>query len=100
MKLATVILAAALVGCASPEYVARQSNWDVCRLSMGGPHSRAAEAEAASRGLDCRPYYGAIQGQLQRESEAVQQYQRALNPQPAVTCQSTPWGLGTRTTCN
>lgn len=45
-----------LAGCASsPEYVARQSNWDVCRLTMGGPHSGAAEAEARARNLDCKP---------------------------------------------
>jgi hypothetical protein len=107
MKLALVVLAAALAGCAtnSPEYVARQSNWDVCRLSMGGPHSSAAEAEAARRGLDCRPYYGAIQGQMQRESAVLQQM---LAPRPApapaiapaMYCRSYRVGNSVQTDCN
>lgn len=97
--LLTFLTCAALVGCASPEYVASRSNWDVCRLSMGGPHAAFAEEEARRRGLDCRPYYGPIQQQLSNEAAATQQIQRMLNPQPALTCETTTLGSTSRTTC-
>lgn len=79
------VLLACLVlgGCASsPEYVARQSNFDVCRLTMGGPHSRAAEEEAARRGVDCRPLYPAISARQAQENAAVQQYINSTRPAP------------------
>lgn len=109
-----------LTGCAtplsSPEYVAAQSNWDVCRLTMGGPHSAAAEVEARKRGVDCAPMYPAIQARMQQQNAAVIQYlqtqQRPLIPpmtfQPAplyqmpqqTHCQSYRLGNTIQTNCN
>ena len=90
-----------LVGCASGDYVASRGDFDVCRLTMGGPHAAFADAEARRRGLDCRQYYGAIQGQQQRENAAVQQY---LAPRPSAfprpqTCQSYRVGNSVETVC-
>lgn len=83
MKRLSILSLVLAAGCASsPEYVAGQSNFNVCRLTMGGPHARAADAEAARRGLDCRQYYGAIQQQLANENAATNAAIRALQPQP------------------
>lgn len=80
MRLASPLLLAALIGCAAtPEQMAQKSSWDVCRFTMGGPHARLAEAEAARRGLDCRPYYGAIQQQNANQNAAVQNYLNTIN---------------------
>jgi hypothetical protein len=92
-KLAFVALL--LTGCASPDYVATRGDYDVCRLSMGGPHAQLADAEARRRGLDCRPLYPVIQNRMAAESAAVQHLQ-----QPTLTCQTIPWGMGTRTVCD
>lgn len=104
MRLAALSLLV-LAGCASsPDYVARQSNWDVCRLTMGGPHARAAEAEAARRGVDCQPLYPAIQGKMANENAATQNYLRSLQPAPSpfsapATCQSYRVGNTVQTDC-
>lgn len=104
MKLWTIGVALLLAGCASPDYVARQSNYNVCRLSMGGPHSRYAEAEASRRGLDCRQYFGAIQQQQANENAAIQNYLRSTQPAPAprppVNCTSYRIGNRVETQCN
>jgi hypothetical protein len=97
-------LLASLYGCATPEYVAGQSDWNVCRFTMGGPHARNAEAEAKRRGLDCRPYYGAIQQQKASEASAIQNYLRstqpAAMPAPAIrNCRSVRVGNGIETQC-
>lgn len=98
-----------MVGCASPEYVARQSNFDVCRLTMGGPHSAAAEAEARNRGLDCAPLYPAIQAKQANENAAINNYLRSmqqplgvtpLQTNPTVNCQSYRSGNTVQTHCN
>jgi hypothetical protein len=98
-----------LAGCASmstPEYVARQSNWDVCRFTMGGPHARNAEVEAQRRGLDCRPYYGAIQQKNANDAAAIRSFQRAIAPpapvfvpSPSVNCTSHRAGNTVQTNC-
>lgn len=100
LLLAPVILSA----CAfSPEqsqdYVAGLGNFDVCRLTMGGPHARMAEHEARNRGVDCTQFYGAIAAKQANEAAAIQQFQNTLRPPAAMTCQTIPWGLGTRTVC-
>jgi hypothetical protein len=95
-----------LAGCATgPEYVASQSNYDVCRLTMGGPHARNAEWEARMRGLDCQPYYPAIQAQEANRNAAMTNAIRALQPQPAppsrmLNCTSYRVGTTVQTTCN
>mgnify|MGYP000128416873 CR=1 FL=1 len=95
MKAIVALSVFALAGCAgSPEYAASQSNWDVCRLTMGGPHARYAEAEAVRRGLDCRPYYGAIQGQMANQNAAVQGYLRSMQPTPQPTTNCTSYRAG------
>jgi hypothetical protein len=95
-----IILAAVvtLAGCASsPDYVARQSNWDVCRLSMGGPHSAAAEVEARNRGVDCAPMYPAIQATEARRAAAAAQM---LQSRPAYQpYQAQPYQMPQQTTC-
>lgn len=94
-------------GCASPEYVARSSNYDVCRLSMGGPHAQAADAEAARRGLNCQSMYGAISAQEAQRARANQDLVNALRPPPQpllippqVNCTSYRTGSTVQTTCH
>ena len=108
MKRLSILSLVLAAGCASsPEYVAGQSNFNVCRLTMGGPHARAADAEAARRGLDCRQYYGAIQQQLANENAATNAAIRALRPQPTpapaprapVNCTSRVIGNTVQTDC-
>lgn len=100
-----MILPALLLGCATPEYVAKQSDWDVCRFTMGGPHARNAEAEAKRRGLDCRQYYGAIQQQNANRNRALQNYLRATQPPPPTpipqqrNCRSVVTGNTVQTQC-
>ena len=70
-----------LAGCAmSPQQMAAQSTFDVCRLGMGGPHSQVAQQEANRRGVDCAPYYGAILARQANENAATANIMRALNP--------------------
>lgn len=88
---------ALLAGCASPEYVASRGDFDVCRLTMGGPHAQAADQEARRRGLNCHAYYPAIQSRQAQDDAAIQQFLRS--GQPALTCRTIPWGIGTRTVC-
>jgi hypothetical protein len=95
--------ALAIAGCASADYVAHQSNFDVCRLSMGGPHAQTADAEAARRGLDCRQYYGAINAQRANEAAAVNNFLRSTQPPPApsatTNCTSYRVGNTVQTNC-
>lgn len=78
-----VLLSALLAGCAAtPEQMAQESNYTVCRFTMGGPHARVAEYERQRRSLDCAPYYGAIAAKLQAESAATSNLQRAIAPPP------------------
>jgi hypothetical protein len=94
-----------LSGCAiTPQQMAGRSNFDVCRFTMGGPHSAVADAEARQRGLDCQPYYGAIQQQQANQNAATQNYLRALQqPAPAMqrplNCTSTRIGNTVQTNC-
>jgi hypothetical protein len=89
-----------LVGCASPDYVATRSNYDVCRLTMGGPHARAAEAEAANRGLNCLAYYPAIQSREAGQNAAIQQLLRPAPPAaPPLTCRTVRIGNSLETQC-
>lgn len=80
MKLA-ILAAAMLAGCAStPQEMAQRSNYDVCRFTMGGPHSQVAHHEAQRRGLDCAPYYPAINARMANENAAVGNFLRQINP--------------------
>lgn len=95
MRALLPILALSLAGCASPEYVASRSDFDVCRLSMGGPHAAYADAEARNRGLQCAQYYPAI---LQRQAQQNSLVQQMQPPRP-VTCTTTSaYGIA-NTTC-
>jgi hypothetical protein len=96
-----------LAACAAtPQQMAEQSNWDVCRYTMGGPHSRMAEAERQRRGLDCAPFYPAINAQLQRQNDAINQYRQSLQPAPMAppprptSCRSYRVGNQVQTDCN
>lgn len=73
MKRLAVLAPLALAGCVtmSPQQMSAQSNWDVCRFTMGGPHSGVAEDERIRRRLDCTPYYPAIAAKLQAENDAI-----------------------------
>lgn len=87
MRLIPVLLLV-LSGCASPDYVASRGDFDVCRLSMGGPHAAYADAEARRRGLNCHAYYPAINSQMRRENAATQQFIQQLRPAPAPSIQA------------
>jgi hypothetical protein len=98
-----VLLVLGLVGCAAtPEQMAQQSNWDVCRFTMGGPHSAVADAERRSRGLDCSPLYPAIAAKIQAENAAMSNYLRSIQPPPpprSVHCNSYRIGNSVQTDC-
>lgn len=107
-----IISVALLAGCASmssEEYVAGRSNWDVCRLTMGGPHSRNAEIEAQRRGLNCAPLYQAISAdEASRRAAAMQilQNRQRAQPMPAyqmpqqTRCTSRAVGNTVETVCD
>lgn len=104
MKLAT-LTCALLAGCAfTPQQMARQSNYDVCRFTMGGPHSAVADAEARRRGLDCSSMYGAIAAQEQARNAATANFLRSINPPPRpapapINCTSYRIGNTVQTDC-
>lgn len=97
--LATSLVGLLLAGCAAtPEQMAQQSNWDVCRFTMGGPHSRVAEAERERRGLDCTPLYPAIAARMQADNAAVSNFLRATQPRQNTNCTTMAMGGGVYTT--
>lgn len=103
--LCTVLAMGALAGCApltwqdSQDYVARQSDFNVCRLTMGGPHSQMAQHEAHNRALNCPQYYGAILQQQAQQDAAIQNYINSTKPPPAVHCTTTSSYNVANTTC-
>lgn len=105
MRLFCVLSVAALAGCAAPIPADQVSNFDLCRYTMGGPYARSAEVEAARRGLDCRPYYPAIQQQRANQNAATQQFIQSLQPprapapRPPVSCTSYRVGNTVQTDC-
>jgi hypothetical protein len=96
-----------LAGCAStPEQMAQQSNFDVCRFTTGGPHSAVADQEARRRGLDCQPYYPAIMQQQANQNAATQNLIRSMQQpvyqmpiRPSVNCTSYRAGNTVQTNC-
>lgn len=95
-----------LVACAAtPEQMVQQSNYDVCRFTMGGPHSQVADYEARRRGLDCSTMYGAIAAREGARNAATANFINAINPppqpmRPQVNCRSYRVGNEIRTDCN
>jgi hypothetical protein len=84
MKLAIVAAGLVLAGCASTP-AEQVSNWDICRYTMGGgDNARVAQREAQRRGLDCAPYYPAINAKLANENAAMNNFLRQINPPPPV----------------
>lgn len=104
MKASAVILLA-LAGCAmTPQEMSTVSDWNVCSLSMTPVQGEVAFNEARRRGLDCRPYYPAIQAQQANENAALQNFLRATQPPPAPTprtmhCTSQQAGHTIQTAC-
>jgi hypothetical protein len=89
----SIVALIALTGCAAmpPDQMAQKSHWDVCRFTMGGPHSQVAEGERQRRGLDCGPYYPAIQQQQANQNAATQTFINSLQrpaAAPVRNCQS------------
>lgn len=81
-----IISAAVLAGCAtSPQQMAQETDWNVCRFTMGGPHSRVAESERQRRSLDCTPLYPAIAAQQANLNAATQNYLNATRPPPPMS---------------
>jgi hypothetical protein len=105
MRLAILTAAALLAGCAAtPQQMAQQSNYDVCRFTMGGPHSAVADAEARRRGLDCASMYGAISAQEGARNAATANFLRSINPPPRqqsapLNCTSYRMGNSIETSC-
>lgn len=83
-------LVAVLAGCAiTPQDMAQRSNFEVCRFTMGGPHSQVAHYEAQRRGLDCAPLYPAIAAQQQREAAALSNAAQFFTPRQAPASRPT-----------
>ena len=101
MKQIVLVLAAALAGCAaSPEQMARQSDIEVCRFTMGGSDKAVADAEAQRRGLNCTAYYPAIVERIRAEKAAAD-YQRSIAPPQERKCITVYRGRGDYdTVCN
>jgi hypothetical protein len=105
MRALLLIPALLVAGCAAtPQQMAQQSNWDVCRFTMGGPHSQVAQHEAQRRGLDCTPLYPAIAAQMQAQNAATANFIRSINPPPAqfprqTNCTSYRIGNTVQTDC-
>jgi hypothetical protein len=103
MRAIFILAAAALTGCAAtPDRMAQQSNWDVCRFTMGGPSAHVAEQEAQRRGLDCAPLYPAINARQQNQNAATNSLIQQLKgppPAPVVHCTSNRVGNTTQTDC-
>lgn len=109
MRLVLFLGLAALAGCETvpmEQRAAQASHAKLCEAYFFGPPavSQVSANEAARRGIDCRDYQAQAtmlyQQRMQGQAAGLQQLQRALQPQPAMTCQTIPWGLGTRTVCN
>jgi hypothetical protein len=74
-----------LAGCAAtPEQAMQQTDWNICRATMGGVNQRVADNERRRRGLDCTPLYPAIAARMQAENEAIANFQRSIQPQPVT----------------
>ena len=106
MKFLPVLAAVVLSGCAAtPQEMAQQSNFDVCRFTMGGPHSQIAHNEMQRRKLDCAPYYPAIAAQQANQNAALQNFINATQkpaaapPRPPVSCTSRRTGNTVQTDC-
>lgn len=105
MKILLLLPGLVLAGCAAtPEQMAQRSNWDVCRFTMGGPHSLVAQHEAQRRGLDCAPLYPAIAAKLQAENAATANLINALQrpsppPRQPISCSSHRAGNSVHTNC-
>jgi hypothetical protein len=107
MRIAIIAATAVLAGCGlTPEQMARQSDYQVCRFSTTPASGEVAHYEAQRRGLDCRPYYGVIQQQRANEAAAIQNFQRSLSPQPMpqmpmpINCTSYRTGNTVQTRCD
>lgn len=55
------------VGMATPQELARESNYNLCRAALSRHSNQAIESEISNRRLDCGPYAAAI---AQREAAA------------------------------
>lgn len=108
MKILLFLPTLALAGCAlTPDQMRARSNYDVCRLGMGGPSSANAQYEASSRNLDCSRYWGAIVANQQAQNAATANLLNALNPTPPppmpappMRCNSYRLGNSIQTNCN
>lgn len=105
MKLLALSAVVLLSGCAvSPQEMARASDYEVCRMSMGNVNGPAAHQEASRRGVDCRSYYGAILAREQAQNDAVNNYLRSIQPQQQqqrrVYCRSVRVGNQVNTVCD
>lgn len=85
------IVAVVATGCSSPLHLAMSdnaiqsaSNYNLCRGVFSMYSSRAMEAEAERRGVDCSVYAGAIAADRARKAQIVQSYNESIQrPQPA-----------------
>lgn len=106
MRLVIMTAAVLLAGCESMP-ASQASNWDICRYTMGGGNNAmVAQQEARRRGLDCTPYYPAINARIANENAAVNNFIRQMNPpvQPMpfpqpMNCTSNRMGNTVNTSC-
>jgi hypothetical protein len=83
MKIALVLLPILLYGCsATPEQVAAQSDYEVCRLTTVPVHANVAEQVRLRRGIDCVPYYPVIRARLEAQNAAINNMRAAIQPAP------------------
>ncbi len=81
MRLFLTVIAVLLASCATPTTVQRESDYEVCRLSILRPplQSNAAISEADRqirvRGVNCAAYAGTI---LQQQQQGLDQMQQGL----------------------
>jgi hypothetical protein len=103
MRLLALGTCLVLAGCGiTPQRAMQVSDYEVCRLSMTPASGEVAHQEARRRGLDCRPYYGAIAAQNQAGNDAVRNFIQATQPPPrrSMNCTSRQIGNTVRTYCD
>ena len=77
----TIVTLIALVGCATPSSVQRESDYELCRLSILRPPLQSAAAineadrQIRIRGTNCAAYASTI---LQQQQQGLQQMQQGL----------------------
>lgn len=82
------------VGMESPEELARESNYNLCRASFSRHANQAIDAEIVSRRLDCSAYAAAIAQREAAADAALSNFSNQMQRNRPVTTNCVPIGNG------